>query len=452
MSKECRDAHRYLDIRLLFAFQSGSILGILFGIVVTMEGTMLRRSLKFIALLVTGLVVTTLPIKQADSVSTTQYWIKIKAADKYERSLVANTGVSIEAIREDYVYAYGNLQELKQLEELNLVEVSFPVTEAMDFPEKDREFHNYAEMKSALEKMHAENPEVTELFSIGKSIQGRDILGIRISGDLKNASQLPGIIIMGGHHAREHVSVELPIRFAQHYLTELKNGNPRVFKQLHSRDIHIIPAINPDGMEYDIEGGKYKTWRKNRKQNKQGTYGVDLNRNYGFKWGTGGSSNDSSSDVYMGEHPFSEPETQAVKAYVEKNQNLTVLLSVHTFSQLILYPWGHTYDPIQDSKAREVHEKMAREMAQWNGYKPQQSSELYIASGDTTDWSYGEHKIISFTFELDPANNGMGAGGFYPGQGVIPSVVQKNIEPILYLIDYADNPYRVLDTSIESKL
>ena len=91
---------------------------------------------------------------------------------------------------------------------------------------------------------------------------------------------------------------------------------------------------------------------------------------------------------------------------------------------------------------------MAEKMAEWNHYAPKQASELYQASGDTTDWSYGDQKIISFTFELDPANNGWGGGGFYPGAGVIPAVQQKNLEPILYLLEYADNPYRVLDFNI----
>ena len=88
-------------------------------------------------------------------------------------------------------------------------------------------------------------------------------------------------------------------------------------------------------------------------------------------------------------------------------------------------------------------------MAEWNGYKPEQASELYIASGDTTDWAYGAHKIIAFTFELDPASSPFdfgGKSGFYPGASVIQPVFNKNIEPALYLIEYSSNPYRVLES------
>ena len=87
---------------------------------------------------------------------------------------------------------------------------------------------------------------------------------------------------------------------------------------------------------------------------------------------------------------------------------------------------------------------MAQAMGRMTGYKPQQSSDLYITSGDTTDWSFGEHKIISFTFELYPAS--IWDGGFYPPASVIEGVSKNNIPPALYLIEYADNPYRVITT------
>lgn len=267
---------------------------------------------------------------------------------------------------------------------------------------------------------------------------------MRISGDLANADSLPAIILLGGHHAREHLSVELPLYYLEYLLSEFSKGNPRIQDLVNRRDIHIVPLVNPDGAEYDISGN-YKLWRKNRSKNNGGTFGVDINRNYGYQWGGGGASANPGSDSYRGPSAFSELETQAIKKYIEEHQNITILLSFHTFSQLIRYPWGHTANGIATVRDQQVHETMAKKMAEWNGYKPQQSSALYIASGDITDWAYGAHKIISFTLELDPAGSGMSWGGFYPGSDVIHEVERKNLEPVLYLIGYADNPYRVLE-------
>ncbi|AFY02835.1 M14 family metallopeptidase [Bdellovibrio bacteriovorus] len=386
-----------------------------------------------------------LPLQNAQSVDTTQYWMKVRAEDKFQRSLVANTGASIEATREDYVIAVGSLEEKNAVEKLGLLEVSFPMTDSMDFPAKDAAFHNYAEMTDKLRTLTSQHTDISQMNSIGKSLEGRDIWAIRISGDLANADTFPAAIFMGGHHAREHLSIELPLYYVEYLLTEYSKGNPRIQRLVNARDLHFIPMVNPDGAEFDISTGSYKSWRKNRRQNSNGTYGVDLNRNYGYGWGGGGASTSPSSDTFRGPSAFSEPETQAIKRYVESHENITSLLSFHTFSQLILYPWGHQYEGISNTRDKQVHEVMAKKMAEWNGYQPQQSSGLYIASGDTTDWSYGEHKIISFTFELDPANSGWGSGGFYPGAQIIPEVQRKNLEPVLYMIEYADNPYRVLD-------
>lgn len=376
----------------------------------------------------------------------TQYWMKVRAMDKYERTRIANTGVVIEAVQEDFVAVTGSKEQLETLKKMGLVEVSFLLTEAMDFPAKDSAYHNYTEMTEKLQTLAAANSNIMTMTSIGDTLEGRKIWAIRISGKLAEADSLPAAVFIGGHHAREHLSIELPIYYIEYLITEYNKGNPRIQGLVNSRDIHIIPMLNADGAEYDIASGSYKSWRKNRNKNNNGTFGVDLNRNYSFGWGGGGASTSPSSDTYRGTEAFSEPETKAIKSYIEKQENITILLSFHTFSKLILYPWGHKYESIANTTDKQVHETMAQKMASWNGYKPQQSSDLYIASGDTTDWSYGEHKIISFTFELDPGSSA-GSGGFYPGAAIIPEVQRKNLEPFLYLIDYADNPYRVLNTN-----
>ena len=377
------------------------------------------------------------------------HWARIQAKTKEERTAIVNSGIPIEQTTEDYVVVLTQKSFLDKIRNQFKIDLVFPVnsSEVLKFPKEDEVYHDFDEFMEFSQKLAQNNKDIVSLEVIGKSLHGRDIVNLRISTDLDKSHQKPGIVFMGGHHAREHISVEISIKLADYLVTEFRNKNPEVIKALKGREIHIIPLVNPDGAEYDIEKEKYRFWRKNLSQNNNGSLGVDLNRNYGFKWGTGGSSKNPNSNIYRGPKPFSEPETQTIKRFVEENKNLTILTSFHSYSQLILYPWGHTYKSINNNKDFQVHKIMAETMAQWNGYKPQQSSDLYITSGDTTDWSYGVHKIISFTFELDPKNQYQ--GGFYPGD-IIDPTFQKNIKPFLYMIDHADNPYRSLNQTYEN--
>lgn len=370
-----------------------------------------------------------------------QYWVKIEAKDSFERSLIANTGASIELVQEDYVLAFASTESLRELQRGHHVLSAEPALRVFDFPQNDQPYHNYFELEDALFNLASSYPQIAKLESLGSTTEGRAIWDLRISGDLSRAGEYPGIFFVGGHHAREHLSVEVPLMLAE-YLLKNYASDARVRRLVDSRDIHIVPALNADGLEFDISTGKYQYWRKNRRDNRDRTYGVDLNRNYGFQWGTGGSSKRTNDETYMGPNAFSEPETQAVKKFIEAHPNINVVLSFHTFSELILYPWGHKRGPM-DSVDQRIHETMARTMAKWNGYTPQSSADLYIASGDLTDWTYGAHKIVSFTFELDP-KGGFSRDGFYPGSAVIPAVFQKNLEPALYLVEFADDPHRVL--------
>lgn len=378
-----------------------------------------------------------------------KYWMKLSAKNKQDRTYLLNLGLGIEhGIHDDYVVLIGNRADLEVAKRSGKLMDHFKAGPSLkDFPVKDSDFHNYAELIQELQAIQKLNTNIAYLETLGKTHQGRDIINIRITSNASNtakAATKPAIVFMGTHHAREHLSTEMPLLLARFLVEQYNAGNQDIVRLVNTREINIIPMVNPDGVEHDIAGGNYKMWRKNRRDNKDGNFGVDLNRNYGFGWGTGGSSSRTSSDVYMGPAPFSEPETQAIKRFVDLKKNITILLSFHTFSELILYPWGGKDEPISNERDRRVHEVMAQTMSKWNGYTPQKSSDLYIASGDTTDWSYGEHRIISFTFELDPKS--MWSGGFYPGQAKIPVIFKKNINPALYLINLADNPYRVLES------
>ena len=379
-------------------------------------------------------------------------FIQIEASSREERSAIVHLGASIEATRSGSVWAIANPREISALEKNGFkILGNFDLSVArgghessFDFPSDDSLFHNFDRTVSALQDMQKKNSDLVALQSIGKSVEGRDIWALHINSnatDLKTGnSARPGVIYMGNHHAREHLSAEVPILFAKYLLDHRRDE--AISKLLGSRDIWIIPMINPDGVEFDIKDGDYQVWRKNRRDNKDGTFGVDLNRNYSYEWGTGGSDTDTESEIYMGPKPFSEPETIAIRDFVDTHLNAKVLLTFHTYSELILYPWGHTYDTVPNAKDLATFKKMASTMAQWNHYTPEQTSSLYIASGDTTDWAYATHGIFAFTFEMSPGSEGQ--GGFYPGEKMITKVFNDNLKPCMYLLQVADNPYKVL--------
>jgi carboxypeptidase T len=384
-------------------------------------------------------------------------FVHIEVTTKEQRTTLANLGMAIDSVKSDAVYGTANDATLARIRNVGFkIKETFVLNakglDALGFPEQDGRYHDYEEMTAALRTVVEENPEIMRMYSLGRTWQGRNIWAVQINAhgefyDEGHQSGLPGIVFMGNHHAREHLSAEIPLMLIK-YIGSNWRFDAEISRLVQNRDIFIIPMVNPDGVEYDISGSRYKMHRKNMRSNRNGGFfrrdclGVDLNRNYGFAWGTGGSSTDPCSDVYKGPEPFSEPETQTIKAFVENRPNLKVLLSYHTFSELILYPWGHSYDPIPDKEAHRAYRNMAQAMAQWNHYTPQQSSELYIASGDTTDWSWGTLGIFSFTFELSPKNM-WGGGGFYPGDEIIERVFADNLRPALFLMDIAEDPRRM---------
>ena len=381
---------------------------------------------------------------KADSVDS-RFWVVLKAGDAKTRSLAADAGVSIEELRPGQIGGFAAPRALARVRAAGLAVVSAtPVSEkvsTLGFPPEDKEYHTYDQTVAELKSLAAKAPGLASLFSIGKTLQGRDIWALRLCSDAKGdaPSKLPGAFFVGEHHAREHLSNEVPLALAGR-LVDGRN-DPEIARLLATRDITIIPMLNVDGSMYDVEGDKYHMHRKNMRDNGDGTLGVDLNRNYGWGWGGGGASPDPSDETYRGPSAFSEPETQAVKAYIDNHPNLKVLLTYHTFSELVLYPWGGSDQPIDDAAALKAYQTMAGEMGRMTGYTPEQSSQLYIASGDLTDWSWGTHQIFSFTFEMMPKS--MWDGGFYPGTAAIAKSIQLNWRPMLYLIDLADNPRRV---------
>ena len=377
-----------------------------------------------------------------------RYFITVLASTKEERTKLMELGLDIQEVEGNKVSGIAHAKTVTLLSQKGYVIVEkitfsgYAKEFLKDFPIADSAYHNYAEMVEVLQAITAKNSDIASLYSIGKSLEKREIWTLRINTDAKEneKSDKPGAVFIGDHHAREHISVEVPLLHAV-WLLENRN-KPEIKNYIETLDIYIIPMLNPDGAEYDIEGGKYKWHRKNTRINPDGNIGVDLNRNYAFRWGGAGASHSTYSDTYCGPSAFSEPETQVAKKFFESHDNLKTYISYHSYSELVLYPWGGVYEPVENEKDRKAFIAMAKEMADITGYTAKQSSELYAATGDATDWTYAERGVFSFTFELSPSR--WGSGGFYPGVSILEKTVKDNIAAANYLLSVTDDPYKTI--------
>lgn len=309
------------------------------------------------------------------------------------------------------------------------------------FPPNYGGYHDYAETVTELQSLAAQYPDVTRLQSIGKSLEGRDLWALRITDHPdQNEPGEKGILIYGGTHAREHLTVEQAL-FVAHDLLDNYGHEGEATNLVNQRDVWILPNVNPDGSEYDIASGNLIWWRKNRRNNGDGSLGVDLNRNFGYKWGGAGSSGGTSSETYRGPQPFSEPENQALRDFVSSQDDIEIAISLHTYGELVLYPYGYTYAELPpDMKAADlaIFKALAGAMATRNGYTAQQASDLYIVSGDHDDWFYGARGIYAMTIEMYPTSSS--PFGFYPPDSVIAPQTTRNRTALRYSIAMADDP------------
>lgn len=296
-------------------------------------------------------------------------------------------------------------------------------------------YHSYRELAAELKSLAASYPTLARLYVPGQSLENRNIYALKISDNPGLSEDEPGIALLGGHHAREWISVEVPLLIGR-YLLENYSREDRVRALVNSAEVWIIPLVNPDGLEYSILN--YRLWRKNRRLNQDGSYGVDLNRNYSYEWAHDdiGSSPEPSSAVFRGTGPFSEPETEAIRKLFQ-NQRISAAISYHSFSQSILYPWGYLDQPPEDeSLLQGLAQDMAGLISQVNGRVYQTgraAASLYLTNGDFADWAYGFFRIPAFTIELPPVD--LVQGGFLNSESDIEPIFRENLPAVLYLIE-----------------
>jgi murein tripeptide amidase MpaA len=293
------------------------------------------------------------------------------------------------------------------------------------------DFKTWDEVNAKMNELAALRPDLVRIETAGQSLEGRDIRAIRITGP-GDPSSRPAFYIEGCQHAREWIT-PMNVMYIAEQLTSGYDTDAEIKKLLDRCEFIIVPVVNADGYVYTWTTQRF--WRKNRRDNGGGEFGVDLNRNWGYGWGGEGSSGNPDSETYRGPAPFSEPETQVVRDYIVANPRITMTLDVHSYSQLILSPWGYTEDLPPDAALFDNLNTVLQDgIASVHGlvYPAGPTyTNIYPASGITQDWAYGERGILSWGVELRPAN--ADEGGFAPPPEEILPSAQENFEGVLRL-------------------
>ncbi len=282
-------------------------------------------------------------------------------------------------------------------------------------------FLKFTEVVAKLDSMRLQYPNlISAKFSIGTTLEGRSMWTVRVSNSPDVSGSNPQVWYHALIHAREPESMEHMIYF-MYWLFENYNVDPVATYILNNRELYFTPVLNPDGYVYNqttnpTGGG---LWRKNRKNN-GGSFGIDLNRNYGtyqyWNSSNNGSSTSPSSDTYRGVSPFSELETQAAMNFVN-SKNLQAVLGSHTYGNYLIKPWAWQ-DPTPTPDDNKFNEYLV-DMTKYNNYTIGTPSQTvgYTVRGSADDWYYNDsvhspHRIIAMTPET-------GTTGFWPTQAEI---------------------------------
>lgn len=281
--------------------------------------------------------------------------------------------------------------------------------------------YTFAEIVGILDQLRTAYPDlISAKASIGTSVQGRDLWMVKVSDNADVDEDEPEVLIDALHHGREPQSMQSTLYFLA-WLLESYGTDPLATYLVDEREIYFVPCVNPDGYEYNrlqAPGGG-GLWRKNRRFNGGGSFGVDLNRNYPYQWATVGSSADPASIVYHGPSPGSEPEVQAMMQLVAQREFRTAL-TVHSFANAWLAPLGWSMSlPADWDQIREIGEAAIERFGFTHASVPVLLSE---AGGSSLDYYLELHDIFTWAPEM-----GSSLDGFWPAQDRIQPLAAESL-------------------------
>ncbi len=316
-------------------------------------------------------------------------------------------------------------------------------------------YRTVEETYASLSAIAAGKPNLAAWIDIGNSWEkvipggkaGYDLFALVLTNKAIPGPK-PKFFLMAAIHAREYATAELATRFAEE-LANKYNVDADVTWMLDNYEVHIVAQVNPDGRKLAEAGS---LWRKNTDSDdgcrRSTQWGVDLNRNSSFKWNTGGSSGVACNETYRGPSAASEPETQAIESYARlifPDQRGPadsdpapataegVFISLHSYSELVLFPWGYTTTPAPNSAALQT---LGRKFGYFNGYQVCNGPTcLYGTSGTTDDYTYGALGVASYTFEV-------GRNFFESCSFFTSNILPKNMPALYYALKSARRPYQ----------
>ncbi|KAL7306787.1 hypothetical protein TKK_0001149 [Trichogramma kaykai] len=298
-----------------------------------------------------------------------------------------------------------------------LIDTEQPLTREGGFGWK--RYHTLDEIYAWLEYLGKQYPGQVRVVDGGRTYQGRPIKGVVLNfGRQTNGTERSTVFIEGGIHAREWISPATVTYIVNQFLT---SEQPEVRRLAESYEWHIFPSFNPDG--YVNTHNRNRLWRKTLSVNGF-CRGADANRNWGYKWMSGGASNNPCSDTFAGRKAFSEIETRSMAEYIDTvGKKLYAYISFHSYSQLLLFPYGHTKAHLDNyDESLSIGKKTIAALARRYGTKyvtGNVAETIYVASGGSMDWVKAKYRVpIVFTYELRDTGD---YGFLLPANQIIPN-------------------------------